>query len=260
MRPMMAVSVLSATWRPSLSGLPRADGGDQVGVLLHVRVVSSPSNFHGFSPVISPRLERDALGADDALLDAVGAALGLAAHAGRADAVRGTRTRRRSGRRCCRTRGAVRTCRPPMPTTFFGMAPDRPVDHVEVVHVLLDDVVAGEPGEVEPVAALPLHVGHAGLCAASPTGRPGSSSTAPRRSSPISPSWMRFIGLEIALLVAALRAGDDGQPLLRGQLGGGDDRADADRVDGHRLLHEDVLAGLDRGLQVDRAGSRAARR
>src|SRR5438105_1633299 len=31
---------------------------------------------------------------------------------------------------------------------------------VEVVDVLLDDVVAGEPGEVVPVAHLPFHVGH----------------------------------------------------------------------------------------------------
>ena len=51
--------------------------------------------------------------------------------------------------------------------------------------------------------------------------------------------------------MAALGPGDDGQALLRGQLRAGDDRADADGIDGHRLLHEDVLAGLDRGLEVD---------
>ena len=58
--------------------------------------------------------------------------------------------------------------------------------------------------------------------------------------------------LEVPRLMAALRARDDGQALLRGQLGRGDDRADADRIDGDRLLHEDVLAGLDGGLEVDR--------
>ena len=42
---------------------------------------------------------------------------------------------------------------------------DRPVDHVEVVDVLLDDVVAGEPGEVVPVAELLLHVGSSSLLA-----------------------------------------------------------------------------------------------
>ncbi len=34
MRPMMAQSVLSATRRPSLSGLPARMRGDEVGVLL----------------------------------------------------------------------------------------------------------------------------------------------------------------------------------------------------------------------------------
>src|SRR6266478_1212346 len=37
---------------------------------------------------------------------------------------------------------------------------ERPVDNVEVVDVLLDDVVAGEPGKVEPVADLPFDIGH----------------------------------------------------------------------------------------------------
>ena len=32
-----------------------------------------------------------------------------------------------------------------------------PVDHVQIVDVLLDDVVAAEPGEVVPVAHLVLH-------------------------------------------------------------------------------------------------------
>ena len=56
--------------------------------------------------------------------------------------------------------------------------------------------------------------------------------------------------------MAALRAGDDRQVLLLRQLGGGDDRAHADRVDGDRLLHEHVLAGLDGGLEVDGAEPR----
>src|SRR5512143_2379097 len=39
-----------------------------------------------------------------------------------------------------------------------GVRPNRPVEHVEVVHVLLDDVIAAGPGEPGPTAALPLHV------------------------------------------------------------------------------------------------------
>ena len=38
-----------------------------------------------------------------------------------------------------------------------------PVDHVEIVDVLFADVVAGQPGEVEPVSQLPFHVGPARL-------------------------------------------------------------------------------------------------
>ncbi len=55
-----------------------------------------------------------------------------------------------------------------------------------------------------------------------------------------------FHGLQIAGLVSAMQAGHDAQFLLFGQLAGGRDLADAHRVDGVRLFHEHVLAGLDR--------------
>ena len=63
-------------------------------------------------------------------------------------------------------------------------------------------------------------------------------------------------GLEVGGVVAFLRSGDDGQLLLRGDLGGRDDRPHAHRVDGHGLLAEDVLAGLDGLLHVQRAEPR----
>ena len=49
-----------------------------------------------------------------------------------------------------------------------AVSPDRvcaegPVGHVQVMHVLLDDMVAAEPGVVVPVAHLVLHVGPLGL-------------------------------------------------------------------------------------------------
>ena len=47
-----------------------------------------------------------------------------------------------------------------------------PVAHVDVVDVLLDDVVAREPGEVVPVADLVLEFGLAGLAGPNSTGRP----------------------------------------------------------------------------------------
>src|SRR5205823_13407736 len=40
---------------------------------------------------------------------------------------------------------------------------ERPVDDVEIMHVLLNDVVAGKPGEVVPVPDLPFHVSPASL-------------------------------------------------------------------------------------------------
>ena len=65
--------------------------------------------------------------------------------------------------------------------------------------------------------------------------------------------WLDGVGvLAIALLVPALGAGHDGQALLLGQFAGLDDLACAGRVHGHGLLHEDVLAGLDRRLEVHR--------
>ena len=68
--------------------------------------------------------------------------------------------------------------------------------------------------------------------------------------------------LDVAGLVAALGAGDDRQSLLVGFVIGGQHLADAGAVDGDRLLGEQVLAGLDRGLDVlgpeARAGSPAS--
>ncbi len=64
--------------------------------------------------------------------------------------------------------------------------------------------------------------------------------------------------LDVAGLVAALGAGDDRQALLVGLLIGGQHLADAGAVDGDRLLGEEVLAGLDRGLDVQ--GPEAGRR
>jgi hypothetical protein len=49
------------------------------------------------------------------------------------------------------------------PVREHRMRAHRPVDDVDVVHVLFDDVIAGEPGEVEPVAQLPLDVAPLGL-------------------------------------------------------------------------------------------------
>ena len=57
---------------------------------------------------------------------------------------------------------------------------------------------------------------------------------------------------DVARVVAPLQADGDHEVLLLGLLVGGQNAADARRVDGDRLLHEDVLAGLDRRLEVHR--------
>ena len=65
--------------------------------------------------------------------------------------------------------GPVRTWRPPMPTARTGiLVLHHPGADVEEVDVLLDVEVAGEPGEVVPVAHLPVHVGPVGLALLDP--------------------------------------------------------------------------------------------
>ena len=60
-------------------------------------------------------------------------------------------------------------------------------------------------------------------------------------------------GLAEAVGVAQAQAGDDRQVLLARLLAGRQHRTHARGVDGDRLLGEDVLAGLDRRPQVQRA-------
>ena len=55
-----------------------------------------------------------------------------------------------------------------------------PAGHVEVVHVLLDDVVAAEPDEVVPVAKLVLGVAPARLALVAPRWPRRSSRRSPR--------------------------------------------------------------------------------
>ena len=54
----------------------------------------------------------------------------------------------------------------------------------------------------------------------------------------------------VAGLVPAVQAGHHAEPFLLGQLAGGRDHVHAGRVDGVRLFHEHVLAGLDRRQHV----------
>ena len=115
--------------------------------------------------------------------------------------------------------------------------------------MLLDDVIARQPGEVEPVAQLPFHVAPARLRGLVPeaAGVVGALQGDDVADGAVVDALHR---LALGVLVAAAQAGDDRQVLLLGLAARVQDRADAGRVDGDRLLAEDVLAGLDGRLEV----------
>ena len=122
---------------------------------------------------------------------------------------------------------------------------------VEAVNVLLDDVIARQPGEIEPVAQLPFHV-------------------APVRLARLVPQCARVVGavqghnvadgavvdalhrLALGVFVAITEAGHNRQILLLRFTARFEDGANAGRVDGYGLFAEDVFAGGDGGLEMCR--------
>ena len=115
--------------------------------------------------------------------------------------------------------------------------------------MLLGDVVARQPGVIEPVPELVFHVGHSRL----PLDRP-KAPLIPVASGGDDLADVAAVDalhrLDVAELVAALGSGDDGQILALGFLGGGKDLADAGAIHGDRLFAEQVLAGGDGRLDV----------
>src|SRR5262249_55353599 len=127
----------------------------------------------------------------------------------------------------------------------------RPRAGVEQVDVLLDVEVARQPGEVVPVAHLPDHVAPVALTRLDPD-RPTVVGRLQDEDLADGAVTDPPDGLAEAFIIAHAQAGDDRQALRLRPLAGGQDGADAGRVDGDGLLGEDVLAGLDRGREVDR--------
>ena len=142
------------------------------------------------------------------------------------------------------------------PHEFHGRPAKRPVHHIDVVDVLLDDLVAAQPVPVIPVPALPLEIAHV---------------RQPRRlgivlfpkpdalAVPVALATHQLTELaamdalhdfDIARLMTPLGAGDDGEFLLLRELRGRNHRATADRIDRHRLFHEHVFAGRDCRLEM----------
>src|SRR4029077_19796855 len=98
-----------------------------------------------------------------------------------------------------------------------------PVHDVEIVDVLFDEVIAGKPGEGEPVADLPFDVGHGLAAFAMPEAAvvPVAAGGGDGAEGAVLDALHRF---EVAGLVAALRAGDDGQVVAIRFIEGGEHR------------------------------------
>ena len=126
------------------------------------------------------------------------------------------------------------------------------------MNMLLDDMVAGEFDEIEPVM---VHIGCVGF-ARTPTFEPRHRAVPLDDPTPNSANRTRInqsLVLQVRGGVPALRTGNHGQALRLGLLAGGDDGAGADGIDGDRLLNEAVLAGIDGGGEMHRAECRRGR-
>jgi len=123
-------------------------------------------------------------------------------------------------------------------------AVETPVQHVDVVDVLLADLVAGEPGEVIPVVTLPFELAEAFLVAAEPDAAavPVALAAGQLADGTVVDALHQ---LDAGELVTPLRAADDRQAFLFGDAGGLHDFAAAGHVGRYGLLGEDVLAGVD---------------
>src|SRR4051812_12480223 len=118
-----------------------------------------------------------------------------------------------------------------------------PVDDIEIVNVLLDDVITTEPQKVVPVAHLVLHFGLSVLAALEPrlAAVPVSAGEDDVADGAV---LKRFHRVHVGSLVPTLQSDRYGETLLLRLFVGGEKLADAGRIDGHRLLSEDVLAGF----------------
>ena len=123
---------------------------------------------------------------------------------------------------------------------------------VQAVDVLLDVEIAGEPGEVVPVAELVLHVAPLGL-AGGVKQRRGEVVGLQSQDVADGPVVDSLHDLALGQVVAPAEPGDDREIFLLRFFAGGQHGAHARRVDGHRLFAEDVLAGRHRRLEVRRA-------
>src|SRR4030095_355884 len=136
----------------------------------------------------------------------------------------------------------------------YRVAIHRPVDDVDVVYVLFDNVVAGQPRKIEPVAQLPFEIAPLGLAILFPETALGPI-TARCDDLPNLAVVHQLHRLEVADLMAPLRARSDAQPFGFPLFVGGEHAANSRAIHPDRFLGEYVLAGGDCGLQVLRSES-----
>ena len=143
------------------------------------------------------------------------------------------------------------------PLGLDGMRLGDPIAHVDVVNVLLDDVIAAQPVEIVPVADLILHFRLARLAFADPHAV-GVEIHAHELQFADSPVVNPLDQLEVFGLVAQMMSDGHGQLFLLRLFVGRHHPPHADRIGGHGLLQEDVLARLHRGLELCTAENQAA--
>ena len=144
---------------------------------------------------------------------------------------------------------------------FHRRAAKRPVDHIEIVQVLLDDLVAAEPVPVIPVPALPLEVAELGevrilriIFLAEPDAVAVPITVAGHQLADVA-TVDPLHRLDVTRLMAALRARDHGQLLLLRQARRLDYRANADGIHRHRFFDKHVLSRRDRRRKMQRTES-----
>ena len=130
-----------------------------------------------------------------------------------------------------------------------------PVDHVEIMNVLLDDVVAADPVEEVPVSHLVFEFRLAFAAIVNPGSRsiPIHSADEDVANDALFQLLHRFF---VRSFMSSLQANGDREVLFFGFRTGFQNTADPGSINSNRLLHEYVLAGIDGRFEMHRAESR----
>lgn len=131
-------------------------------------------------------------------------------------------------------------------------AAKEPDGDVEIVDVLFDDVITGEFGEIEPIFCHIVGIGLVGCAAFDPRHATIPLDHAAADFTDGSGVDESFVA-QVAGGVTALGAADHGQAFSFGFLAGGDYRAGTYGVHCYGFFDKGVLAGLDGGVEVQRA-------